>query len=277
MDPKESRRASLADIRRCIAATSCSRARKQLAVSLAADPRRGARRLAERMLVAESTRKRERARISKLFARRNRLLRGGLQFVAGVDEVGVGPLAGPLVAAAVVFPVRVDLDALEGLNDSKKLKPVVRERLAAEIRRQAIGVSIGSVSVPDVDRLNVYHAAHEAMRRAVLGLGVVPEHVFVDARTIPRIDFPQTAIVGGDALEASIAAASIVAKVHRDAWMRRLDEHHPGYGFDRHMGYGTRHHLAALSRLGPSPVHRRSFAPVRASMDRAAVDGQRAE
>lgn len=276
-DSKESRRASLADIRRRIAATSCPRASKQLAVSLAADPRRGARRLAERMLAAQSTRKRERARISKLFARRNRLLRDGLQFVAGVDEVGVGPLAGPLVAAAVVLPASVDLDALEGLNDSKKLKPVVRERLAAEIRRQAIAVSIGSVSVSDVDRLNVYHAAHEAMRRAVLGLDVVPEHVFVDARTIPRIEFPQTAIVGGDALEASIAAASIVAKVHRDERMRRLAQRHPGYGFDRHMGYGTEQHLAALSRLGPSPAHRRSFAPVRASMDRVVVDGQREE
>jgi ribonuclease HII len=177
------------------------------------------------------------------------------------------------VAAAVILPVRVDLGALDGLNDSKKLKPVVREGLAAEIRRQAVAVSIGSVSVADVDRLNVYHAALEAMRRAVLGLGVPPEHVFVDARTIPRIEIPQTAIVGGDASEASIAAASIVAKVHRDAWMRRLGKRHPGYGFDRHMGYGTEQHLAALSRLGPTPAHRRSFAPVRAT-GRAA---QRAE
>lgn len=240
-----------------------------MAVSLAADPRCGARLLAARLLAMEAERRRERARISKLFARRNRLLRGGLRYVAGVDEVGVGPLAGPVVAAAVILPVRVDLAALEGIDDSKKLEPGVRERLAAEIRRQAIAVSVGSVSVSDVDRLNVYHAALEAMRRAVLGLGVVPEHVFVDARTIPRIDAPQTAIVGGDALEASIAAASIVAKVYRDAWMRRLDQRHPGYGFDRHMGYGTEQHLEALSRLGPSPAHRRSFAPVlQACLDR---------
>ncbi len=276
-DSKQSRNASLADIRRRIEGMTSSRARKQLAVILAADSRRGAQLIGARVLAAEAVRKRERARISKLFARRDRLLRDGLQFVAGVDEVGVGPLAGPIVAAAVVLPVSVDLDALEGLNDSKKLKAVERERLAAEIRRQAIAVSIGSVSVSDVDRLNVFHAALEAMRRAVLGLSVLPEHVFVDARTIPRIEVPQTAIVGGDALEASIAAASIVAKVHRDAWMRRLGERHPGYGFDRHMGYGTEQHLAALSRLGPSPAHRRSFAPVRASVDRAARDRQRAE
>jgi len=242
-------------------------------VLLAADPRRGARLIAARVFASESALKRERLRVSKLFARRKRLLSAGLQYIAGVDEVGVGPLAGPGVAAAVILPVRVDLRGLEGLNDSKKLKPVVRERLAAEIRRQAIAVSIGSVSVAEVDRLNVYHAALEAMRRAVLGLGVLPEHLFVDARTIPRIEIPQTAIVGGDALEASIAAASIVAKVYRDAWMRRLGERHPGYGFDRHMGYGTEQHLAALSRLGPTPAHRRSFAPVRA----IAQDARRAE
>jgi ribonuclease HII len=276
-DSKLKGHVSLADIRRRIAATPSSRARKQLAVMLAADPRRGARQIAAGLLAAESTRKRERARISRLFARRKRLLSDGLRFVAGVDEVGVGPLAGPVVAAAVVFPDRIDLEALEGLNDSKKLQPVVRERLAAQIRQQAIAVSIGSVSVADVDRLNVYHAALEAMRRAVLGLGVVPEHIFVDARTIPRIEVPQTAIVGGDGREASIAAASIVAKVHRDAWMRRLSERHPGYGFDRHMGYGTRQHLAALSRLGPSPAHRRRFAPVRASLERTAPDHQRAD
>ncbi len=276
-DSKQSRYASLADIRRRIEGMTSSRARKQLAVILAADSCRGARLIGARVLAAEAARRRERARISKLFVRRNRLLRDGLQFVAGVDEVGVGPLAGPIVAAAVVLPVRVDLDALEGLNDSKKLKAVERERLAAEIRRQAIAVSIGSVSVSDVDRLNVFHAALEAMRRAVLGLSVLPEHVFVDARTIQRIEVPQTSIVGGDALEASIAAASIVAKVHRDAWMRQLDERHPGYGFDRHMGYGTEQHLAALSRLGPSPAHRRSFAPVRATVDRAARDRQRSE
>jgi len=262
VDRKQSKRPSLADIRRRIDSASSPRVRKRLASALAADSRRGARRLAERLVREEIDRKRERARIVKLFARRRRLIRSGLRFVAGVDEVGVGPLAGPLVAAAVVLPAKIDFDALDGLDDSKKLKREVRERLATEIHRQALAVSIASVSVSDVDRLNVYHAAHEAMRRAVLGLEFEPEHIFVDARTIPGIDRPQTAIVGGDALEASIAAASIVAKVHRDACMLRLGKRHPGYGFDRHKGYGTEQHLAALSRLGPSPVHRRSFAPV---------------
>jgi ribonuclease HII len=264
---------SLAEIRRHIDAATSPRTRKRLAVQLAADERRGARSIAAQVVAEESARKRERARLSKLFARRSRLLRGGIEWVAGVDEVGVGPLAGPVVAAAVVLPVQVDLAALEGLNDSKKLRPVVREKLASEIHRQAVAVSIGSVSVSEVDHLNVYHAALEAMRRAVIGLSVRPEHVFVDARTIPGIEIPQTAIVGGDALEASIAAASIVAKVHRDEWMRRLGRRHPGYGFDRHMGYGTEQHLAALSRLGPTPAHRRSFAPVRAT----AREHQRAE
>jgi ribonuclease HII len=276
-DSTEPGRESLADIRQRIEAATSPRARRQIAATLAADSRRGARLLGVRVLAAESARKCERARISQLLSRRNRLLRDGLRFVAGVDEVGVGPLAGPVVAAAVVLPVHVDLDALEGLNDSKKLNAVVRERLATEIRRQAVAVSIGSVSVSDVDRLNVYHAALEAMRRAVYGLRGLAEHVFVDARTIPRIDVPQTAIVGGDALEASIAAASIVAKVHRDALMRRLEERHPGYGFDRHKGYGTAQHLAALSRLGPSPVHRRSFAPVRATEGRVVPDRRPAE
>lgn len=272
-DSRDWSRTSLADIRRYIDATTSFQARNRLAVQLAADSRRGARLIAARVLAEECARKRERARVLKLFARRNRLLRDGLQFVAGVDEVGVGPLAGPVVAAAVVLPARVEIGALEGLNDSKKLKPVVRESLDAEIRRQAIAVSIGSVSVSDVDRLNVYHAALEAMRRAVVGLGVLPDHVFVDARTIPRIEIPQTAIVGGDGREASIAAASIVAKVYRDAWMRRLGERHPGYGFGRHMGYGTEQHLAALARLGPSPAHRQSFSPVRAAVQ----TGPRAE
>jgi ribonuclease HII len=164
-----------------------------------------------------------------------------------------------VVAAAVVLPTAVDLP---GLDDSKRLSPAARERIAARIRAQALGVGLGIVGPDDVDRLNVYRAGLEAMRRAVLALGLAPEHVLVDARTIPGLACPQTAIVGGDALDGSIAAASIVAKVARDEIMRRLDERHPGWGLARHMGYPTPQHLAALRRLGASPVHRRSFAPV---------------
>ena len=179
--------------------------------------------------------------------------------MAGVDEVGVGPLAGPLVAAAVILPARVDLP---GLDDSKRVSPRERERLDAAIRRQAIAVCVAEVPPEDVDRLDVLRAAALAMRRAVDGLALRPDHVLVDARTLPALGIPQTALVRGDSRDGSIAAASIVAKVHRDAIMQGLDARFPGYGFARHMGYGTREHLGALGRLGPCAVHRRSFAPV---------------
>src|SRR5690606_14347445 len=168
--------------------------------------------------------------------------------VAGVDEVGMGPLAGPVVAAAVVLPDRVELP---GLDDSKRLLRGERERLAAAIRGQALAIAIGEVWPAELDRLNVYRAGLEAMRRAVAALAPAPEHLLVDARTVPGTAVPQTPIVQGDARDGSIAAASIVAKVHRDAIMRRLEDEHPGYGFARHMGYATREHLAALRRLGP--------------------------
>jgi ribonuclease HII len=243
---------------RCTAAETAAE-RERLLAALRADPRRGARALAgalERRAGAELA---EARRLGALFARRERLFAAGARWVAGVDEVGMGPLAGPVVAAAVVLPTAVDLP---GLDDSKRLSPAARERIAARIRAQALGVGLGIVGPYDVDRLNVYRAGLEAMRRAVLALGLAPDHVLVDARTIPGLACPQTAIVGGDALDGSIAAASIVAKVARDEIMRRLDERHPGWGLARHMGYPTPQHLAALRRLGASPVHRRSFAPV---------------
>ena len=235
-----------------------ARALGRLLRTLRGDPRDGAASLADTLMRRLERMRRERARLARLFALRRRLRREGALRVAGVDEVGVGPLAGPVVAAAVILPDRVELP---GLADSKQVTRGARERLAAAIRAQAVAVSIGEVWPAELDRLNVYRAALEAMRRAVLGLAVEPEHVLVDARTIPGIQAAQTSIVGGDARDASIAAASIVAKVHRDAIMRRLEIEHPGYGFARHMGYSTREHLEALRRLGPSPVHRRSFAP----------------
>lgn len=184
----------------------------------------------------------------------------GITRVAGVDEVGVGPLAGPLVAAAVVVPPTM---RLRGVDDSKRLRPALREELAGRIRAEALAVSLGVVDVEEIDRLNVYRATLEAMRRAVAGLAVVPEHVVVDARTIPGIDLPQTAIVRGDSRSFAVAAASIVAKVARDEMMRDLDRDYPDYGFADNAGYGTAAHLAALARQGPCPAHRRSFAPVR--------------
>jgi ribonuclease HII len=223
------------------------------------DGRSGARELAAQLERRRSARRAEARRLARLFAHRRALFASGARHVAGVDEVGVGPMAGPLVAAAVVLPPRV---RLPGLNDSKQLRAEQRESLDAAIREQAVAVSVAELDPAEVDRLNVLRASLEAMRRAVVGLGTAPDHVMVDARTIPAIDLPQTPLVGGDARDGSIAAASIVAKVYRDARMRELDARHPGYGFARHKGYCTREHLEALARLGPSPVHRTSFSPV---------------
>jgi ribonuclease HII len=167
-----------------------------------------------------------------------------------------------LVAASVIFASRVDLEALVGLDDSKRLTRSVREALDVAIRQQACAVCVAEVSAVEVDRLNPYQAGLLAMRKAVVALDVEPDHLLVDARTIPGLEIPQTPLVRGDAIDASIAAASIVAKVHRDASLRRLGDQYPGYGFDRHMGYGTPEHLEALRRLGPTPAHRRSYAPV---------------
>jgi len=192
--------------------------------------------------------------------REHALWSDGLSLVAGVDEVGVGPLAGPLLAAAVILPTDV---AIDGVRDSKKVSPKRREVLFTEICNEAIAWSVGEVSPGEVDRLNPYQGALEAMRRAVTGLARPPDHVLVDARTIPGIDPPQTAIVRGDASVYSIAAASIIAKVSRDRLMAGLDEQFPGYGFAKHAGYGTPEHFRALAALGPCPAHRRSFAPVR--------------
>lgn len=227
--------------------------------SVRGDARHGAQALAAAARRRVRAERAEVRRLARLFAPSAALWASGAGAVAGVDEVGMGPLAGPVVAAAVVLRRHANLP---GLDDSKRVPPALRVALDARIRAQAVAVSVAQVSAAEVDRLNVHHAGLEAMRRAVAGLGVVPDHVLVDARTIPGLAIPQRALVGGDRLDASIAAASIVAKVHRDAWMERLDELHPGYGFRAHKGYSTPEHVAALRRLGPCAEHRRSFAPV---------------
>lgn len=249
----------LAELRARAAAIANDDEHAQMVAALRSDPRRGARDLAERMERSRLAAAAEALRLEQLFARRAELFASGARFIAGVDEVGMGPLAGPVVAVAVILPEDV---SLAGLNDSKKLSRVARERLAVKIREQAIACAAGKVQPAEIDSLNIFRAGLEAMRRAVEALDVKPDHVLVDARTIPGITTPQTAIVGGDASDGSIAAASVVAKVHRDAIMRHLATRYPDYGFERHMGYGTEEHLAALSARGPSPAHRRSFAPV---------------
>ncbi|HSG91263.1 MAG TPA: ribonuclease HII [Pseudomonadales bacterium] len=186
--------------------------------------------------------------------------------IAGVDEVGRGPLAGPVVAAAVILdPAR----PIAGLDDSKRLTAARRERLDVEIRSGALAFAFGRAEATEVDALNVLQASMLAMQRAVAGLVLRPAHVFVDGNRTPSLPVPATAIVGGDGRVAQIAAASILAKVARDAEMVALESVHPGYGFDRHKGYPSPQHLEALGRLGVTPQHRRSFGPVRALLDAA--------
>jgi ribonuclease HII len=234
---------------------------------LTRDPRSGARVLARTLRRRREALARETRRLESLFARSRALRAAGARSVAGVDEVGMGPLAGPVVAAAVVLPEHPDL---RGLNDSKRLAPRAREKLAEAIRRDALAFSVVEVWPAEIDRINIYRAGLEAMRRVVAALfasapSLAVDHVLVDARTIPGLSVPQTSLIHGDSLDASIAAASILAKTHRDALMEDQERVHPGYGFARHKGYATAQHLAALRRLGPCPIHRRSFAPVAAA------------
>jgi len=189
----------------------------------------------------------------------------GYERVAGVDEVGLGPWAGPVVAAAVVFPPRARI--LSGVDDSKKLTPARREALAAVIREAAAELALGVVEVAELDDLGVHDAGLEAMRRAVTRLRAAPDYLLVDARRVPDVEVGQTSFVRADAFIYSVAAASIVAKVYRDALMVEMDARFPGYGFGQHMGYGTAAHLEALERLGPCEIHRRSFAPVQRVFD----------
>jgi ribonuclease HII len=184
----------------------------------------------------------------------------GEGLMAGVDEVGRGPLAGPVVAAAVILDER---RKIRGLNDSKLLSAPVRERLNDEIRDKALCCSVGQASVEEIDRLNILQAALLAMRRAVDGLRLAPQVVFVDGNQLPRLPMACRAIVGGDAKVRAISAASIVAKVYRDRLCGDLHDEHPEYGFAAHKGYSTPEHLDALRRHGACRHHRRSFAPVR--------------
>ena len=194
----------------------------------------------------------------------------GVEAMAGVDEAGRGPLAGPVVAGAVILNPD---DPIDGIDDSKKLSPKRRAELAVEIRARALSWAVAFVSETEIDAINVYEASRKAMTLALSRLSVRPGHVLSDAMPLPGIGVPYTAIVHGDALSASIGAASILAKVDRDAYMDRMDALYPGYGFIRHKGYPTAEHLAALRRLGPCPIHRRTYGPVRdALMRQTALD-----
>jgi ribonuclease HII len=181
--------------------------------------------------------------------------------ICGADEAGRGPLAGPVVAAAVILDPRRPID---GLRDSKQLSPARRDALAVEIRARATAWQVACSDVTEIDALNILQASLLAMRRAIEALEPAAQFALIDGSQLPRLVIPARAIVGGDAVEPAISAASILAKTHRDTLMRALDAEHPGYGFASHVGYPTPEHLARLRELGPCAAHRRSFAPVRA-------------
>lgn len=187
----------------------------------------------------------------------------GFTAIAGVDEVGMGCLAGPVITAAVILPREVRIDFI---RDSKTLTALQRERLNVQIKKRAVAWAIGEASPAEIASLNLHWAAVEAMKRALAKLRPPPDAVFSDAYRIPGLSYYHQAVIKGDQKVRSIAAASIIAKVHRDALMADLDRVHPGYGFSIHKGYATSGHLAALGLLGPCPIHRRSFAPVRARL-----------
>jgi ribonuclease HII len=227
------------------------------------DVRAGARAVYEAVERRRRDNRAEGQRLRHLLRYETPLWEKGLTRVAGVDEAGMAPLAGPVVAAAVILPLDF---RPRGIDDSKQVERADRERLAVEIKAVAVAWAVGVATVEEIDALNIYHAGLLALRRAVEGLAVRPEHLLIDARRLKEVAIPQQGIVHGDALSLTIAAASIIAKTTRDAMMAAWDLEHPGYGFARHKGYPTAEHFAALERLGACPLHRRSFAPVRQAL-----------
>lgn len=237
---------------------------KGLLEALENDSRQGAHQLARRIRTRYRSNRAEGQRLHFLLRFEIDLWAEGYNFVAGVDEAGMAPLAGPVVAGAVILPRNYKL---RGLNDSKKiLDAEKRDELAIQIKQDALCWSVGFAEVEEIDKINIYHAGLLAMQRAVQGLSSQPDYVLVDARRIPNCSYPQRGIIKGDALSASIAAASILAKTTRDAHMLELDKLYSGYGFSSHKGYPTPEHCRALKTLGALPIHRRSFARVRQAL-----------
>lgn len=233
---------------------------REIEAILRDDPRPGAKKLLDAILKRRRKNRAEGQRLRKLLRFETELWESGILRVAGVDEAGMSPLAGPVAAAAVILPPNF---RLARVDDSKKLDAETREALAIEIKKHAVAWAVGLVEPEEIDRVNIYRAGLLAMRRAVEALEPAPESLLIDARKLADVPIPQQAIVHGDALSFSIAAASIIAKTTRDGIMRELDARYPGYGFAKHKGYPVREHYDALERLGACPVHRRSFAPVR--------------
>ena len=220
------------------------------------DSRQGVARLVRRYEREQA----ERARVAALYAYEDAAAEEGFELVAGVDEAGRGPLAGPVSVAAVILPRGLYLPKL---NDSKKLSAKVREELYDEIQEKAIAVSSVLVDAKTIDRVNIYQATMNGMYEAIFGLDPAPQKVLIDAVHLEKLPMPEESIIKGDAKSASIAAASIIAKVTRDRLMMQYDKAYPEYGFAQHKGYGTAEHIAALRKYGPCPIHRQSFEPIR--------------
>jgi ribonuclease HII len=232
-----------------------------LVEALESDTRQGAHHLAKQIRERWRKNRAEGQRLHNLLRFEIDLWAQGFRSIAGVDEAGMAPLAGPVIAAACILPQNYKL---RGLNDSKQiLDETLRGELAKQIKSDAIAWAVGRAEVEEIDTLNIYHAGLLAMRRAVEGLASQPDFVLVDARRIPYCPAPQRGIIKGDTLSASIAAASIIAKTTRDALMCEFDSVHPGYNFATHKGYPTPEHCRLLKELGAAPIHRRSFARVR--------------
>lgn len=232
--------------------------------ALEADPRQGAKTLARRIRGRQGKNRAEGQRLRHLLRFESELWEQGHTHIAGVDEAGRGPLAGPVVAAAAILPKGWKL---EGLDDSKKIADEARrDELAEAIKRGAVAWAVGQADAAEIDRLNIRRASLLAMHRAVQGLGVQPDYVLLDAFTIPECTLPQRGIIKGDSLSLSIAAASVLAKTTRDRLMRELDAQYPGYGLAEHKGYPTAEHVQSIREKGVLPIHRRSFAPVREAL-----------
>ena len=232
----------------------------EVEAALRADPRAGAQAILRAVSQRRRASRAEGQRLRKMLRFENALWESGVIHVAGVDEAGMSPLAGPVSAGAVILPRGC---RIADVDDSKKLDEKTRDRLAIEIKRVAVAWCVAFVEPDEIDRLNIHWAGILAMKRAVLGLSTSPAHLLVDARKLKELSIPQQGIVKGDEKSLSIAAASILAKTTRDARMVELDRRYPGYGFARHKGYPVESHVVALRALGVSPVHRRSFGPVK--------------
>lgn len=227
---------------------------------LGEDPRGGAQKLVRFCQGKMEEYERERERLSRMYSYERQVWAMGYRLVAGLDEVGRGPLAGPVVAAAVVLPGEV---VFPGLDDIKRLSGKRRLELYEQIKAQALGIGVGLVHPDGIDEASVMMATYKAMVKAVHDLKENPDYLLIDSLHLPNVNQPQAPIVGGDAQSCSIAAASIVAKVTRDEYMVEMDRLYPQYGFANHKGYGTAEHREALERYGPCPLHRKSFGSLR--------------